>query len=112
MVRSTRILEIVRDDDLPANASRLGGWLLDGLRALESEFPRLLSQVRGLGLLIAFDLPDHDRRHRLVAEARAQGLLLLPCGKASVRLRPYLDLTREDAAAALDLLAASLRKLA
>jgi len=112
MVRSTRILEIVRDDDLPANAARLGGWLLDGLRALSSEFPHLVSQVRGLGLLIAFDLPDHERRHRLLAEARGQGLLLLPCGKASVRLRPFLDLTREDAATTLERLAAALRKLA
>jgi L-lysine 6-transaminase len=112
MVRSTRILEIIRDDDLPANAAKLGAWLVDGLRALEAEFPRLLSQVRGRGLMIAFDLPDHDRRHNLIAEARAQGLLVLPCGPVSVRLRPFLDLTREDAAAALDRLAAALRKLA
>jgi L-lysine 6-transaminase len=112
MVRSTRILEIIRDDGLPANAAKLGAWLLDGLHALEAEFPRLISQVRGRGLMIAFDLPDHDRRHNLIAEARAQGLLLLPCGPTSVRLRPFLDLSREDAAAALDCLAAALRRLA
>jgi L-lysine 6-transaminase len=112
MVRSTRILEIIRDDGLPANAAKLGAWLLDGLHALEAEFPRLISQVRGRGLMIAFDLPDHDRRHNLIAEARAQGLLLLPCGPASVRLRPFLDLTREAAAIALDRLADALRRLA
>jgi L-lysine 6-transaminase len=112
MVRSTRILEIVHDDDLPANAARLGAWLLDGLRALEAEFPHLLSQVRGRGLMIAFDLPGHDRRHDLIVEARGQGLLVLPCGPTSVRLRPFLDLSREDAAEALDRLAAALRRLA
>jgi len=112
MVRSTRILEIIREDDLTANATKMGAWLLDGLRALAAEFPGRIGQVRGRGMMIAFDLPDHETRHRLIVEARGQALLLLPCGPTSVRLRPFLDFTREDGAIALDRLAAALRKIA
>ena len=112
MVRSTRILEIIREDDLTGNATKMGAWLLDGLRALAAEFPRLVGQVRGRGMMIAFDLPDHETRQKLIVEARGRALLLLPCGPTSVRLRPFLDFTREDAAIALDRLAAALRKLA
>jgi L-lysine 6-transaminase len=112
MVRSTRILEIIREDDLAGNATKMGAWLLDGLRALAAEFPGRIGQVRGRGMMIAFDLPDHETRHRLIVEARGQALLLLPCGPTSVRLRPFLDFTREDGAIALDRLAAALRKIA
>jgi len=112
MVRSTRILEIIREDDLAGNATKMGAWLLDGLRALAAEFPGRIGQVRGRGMMIAFDLPDHETRHRLIVEARGEALLLLPCGPTSVRLRPFLDFTREDGAIALDRLAAALRKIA
>jgi 4-aminobutyrate aminotransferase-like enzyme len=39
-------------------------------------------------------------------------LLVLPCGARSVRFRPYLDITREDAASALDRLGRALRSMA
>jgi hypothetical protein len=53
--------------------------------------------------MIAFDLPDHDTRHELVATARRHGLLLLPCGARSIRFRPFLDINREDAGKAIEL---------
>jgi len=112
MVRSTRLLEIIVQDDLPANAVRQGAYLLDGLHDLARRFPALLSQVRGRGLMIAFDLPDHDTRHELVATARRHGLLLLPCGARSIRFRPFLDVTREDAGRAIELLGSALHEMA
>ncbi len=104
MVRATRILEIVAEEDLVANARSVGAALLDGLGQLAREFPRLLSQVRGRGLMIAFDLPDPDQRGRFVQVARQHGLLVLPCGPRAVRLRPFLDITLEDANHGLALL--------
>jgi L-lysine 6-transaminase len=112
MVRSTRLLEIIVRDDLPGNAVRQGAYLQDGLHDLARRFPALLSQVRGRGLMIAFDLPDHDTRHELVATARRHGLLLLPCGARSIRFRPFLDVTREDAGKAIELLGSALHEMA
>lgn len=111
MVRSTRILEIIAQDNLVANARRVGAHLLAGLHQLQQEFPRLLSQVRGRGLMIAFDLPDPELRKKAVEACRAEGLLLLPCGEKSIRLRPFLDLTPEDADKSLVLLANALHRL-
>lgn len=108
MVRATRILEIIHEDDLLANARTLGQLLQDRLHGLAAEFPELVSQVRGRGMMIAFDLPDGAQRNELVVAARERCLLLLPCGDRSIRFRPYLDLTREDADRALALLADSL----
>ena len=111
MVRATRVLEVIAADDLTANARAVGAVLTDGLREIERTYPDLVSQVRGRGLMIAFSLPDHDTRARAVAAARSKGLLLLPCGARSIRFRPFLDVTREDAIAGLDLLARALHTL-
>lgn len=111
MVRSTRILEIIVQENLVDNARRVGTQLLAGLHQLEREFPHLLSQVRGRGLMIAFDLPNPELRKKAVEACRAEGLLLLPCGEKSIRLRPFLDLTPDDAQKGLALLANALRRL-
>ena len=112
MVRSTRVLELVAQENLVDNARLQGAFLLDGLTALQREFPHLLSQARGRGLMIAFDFPDAEARSNAIVACRQQGLLVLPCGARSVRFRPYLDVTREDAAGALDRLARALRSMA
>jgi L-lysine 6-transaminase len=111
-VRATRVLEVIESDNLVDNARQLGAVLLAGLTEIAHELPDLVTQPRGRGLMIAFDLPDQETRARAVAAAREHGLLLLPCGATSIRFRPFLDITREDAAKGLDLLGRALRTLA
>ncbi len=111
MVRATRVLEVIEAENLVENARQMGAVLLGGLNEIARELPDLVMQARGRGLMIAFDLPDQETRARAVAAAREQGLLLLPCGATSIRFRPFLDVTREDAAKGLDLLVRALRKL-
>ena len=108
MVRATRILEIIEHDNLLANVRTQGEYLLGRLHELAGEFPDLVEQVRGRGMMIAFDLPDQAQRNELVVAARDRSLLLLPCGERSIRFRPYLDLNRDDAEKAMGLLADSL----
>jgi L-lysine 6-transaminase len=111
MVRATRVLEVIDADHLVENARNIGAFLLAGLTELARELPELVLQPRGRGLMIAFDLPDQETRARAVTAARLQGLLLLPCGATAIRFRPFLDITREDAAKGLDLLGRALRTL-
>lgn len=111
MVRATRILELIAQENLVENSRRMGAFLLGELHQLATDFPHLLSQVRGRGLMIAFDLPNPELRKQAVEACRAEGLLLLPCGERSIRLRPFLDLTREDAHKAVQLLARALGRL-
>ncbi|MFI7635625.1 L-lysine 6-transaminase [Nonomuraea sp. NPDC049400] len=97
MVRSRGILEIVERDGLIARAGTLGTALLDGLTKLEAERPELASNVRGRGLMCAFDLPDQATRDALVTRLREDhGVLVLPCGPRSVRVRPALNIPEAD----------------
>ncbi|PZG05514.1 L-lysine 6-transaminase [Nonomuraea aridisoli] len=97
MVRSRGILEIVERDALIERAGTVGAMLLEGLTKLEAGHPETLSNVRGRGLMCAFDLPDEAARDALVTRLREQhGVLMLPCGPRSVRLRPALNIAEAD----------------
>jgi L-lysine 6-transaminase len=94
MVRFTRILEIIEDENLVENARQVGTYLLDRLVELQGEYPSV-SNARGRGLMCAFDLPDDTARETFLNDALAEGILILGCGTRSVRFRPPLQTTRE-----------------
>jgi L-lysine 6-transaminase len=111
MVRATRVIELIERDNLLENVRQEGSFLLDGLLDLERQLPNLVSQVRGRGLMIAFDLPSTELRNDAIVACRDQSVLLLPCGERSIRFRPYLDIRREDCALALERIAPALRTM-
>ncbi|MFD8555926.1 L-lysine 6-transaminase [Streptosporangium canum] len=97
MVRSRRMLEIVERDGLIPRAGELGHGLLTMLLKIQAQFPEVVENVRGRGLMCAFDLPDPAERDGVVSRLRRdEGVLVLPCGERSVRLRPALSVTPEE----------------
>jgi L-lysine 6-transaminase len=91
MVRSQRYLEIMVEDDLLRNATIMGKSLLEGLAQVASGSD-LITNVRGRGMMIAFDLPDPRARDIFRGLLLENGLLALKCGTRSIRFRPMLDL--------------------
>ena len=94
MVRSQRYLEIVEEDDLVKNAAKVGKYFQDQLFEIQDNF-ETVSNVRGKGLFIAFDLPAEDVRDKFMSEAQNQGMLVLKCGERSIRFRPSLNITND-----------------
>jgi L-lysine 6-transaminase len=96
MVRFGRHLEIIEEERLVDNARDVGTHLLAGVQELQQQFPQLVSNARGRGLMCAFDLPEMDVRDRFRQEAFKNALLILGCGERSIRFRPTLSVSRED----------------
>jgi L-lysine 6-transaminase len=94
MVRFRRILETIRDEKLLENAQQMGARLLAGLEALQTRHAGL-SNARGKGLMCAFDLPI-ARRQPMLDACYEHGVILLPCGDESIRLRPQLAVLPEE----------------
>jgi L-lysine 6-transaminase len=90
MVRCTHHLQIIEDERLVENAARVGELLLEGLRELATE-DNPISAVRGRGLMIAFDLPDHQLREAFYKGLYDVGLLAIRSGEKAIRFRPALD---------------------
>ena len=95
---------------LAANAATVGAHVLRGVRALQATQP-LITDVRGRGLMIGIDLPDHDTAAALERACFERGLLVLTCGVRSVRMAPPLVVTIEQADVALGILADALASL-
>ena len=111
MVRSGRYLEIIDEDKLVENARVVGDHLLRGLEAVQAELGGVISNARGRGLMIAFDLSTPEARDKAHKRLIESGLLLLTCGTRSIRFRPPLNLTAAEADAALDIARKTLRQI-
>jgi 4-aminobutyrate aminotransferase len=93
------------------NAARVGAALLDALRTRLGRH-MVVGDVRGLGLMVGVELvrdrfrrePAPELRERVLQEAFRRGLLLLGCGKSTIRLAPPLTIDAEDAEIAVGLL--------
>jgi len=96
MVRCAKYLEIIADENLIDNARAVGEHLIARLTELAEELPAV-SNVRGRGLFVAFDLPDKEVRDRTLAACLDNGLIALASGASAIRFRPALNLSREEA---------------
>jgi L-lysine 6-transaminase len=96
MVRCAKYLEIIAEENLTENARVVGDHLTGRLRELARELP-VLSNVRGRGLFVAFDLPDRETRDRTQAACLENGLITLASGASAIRFRPPLNLSRDEA---------------
>ena len=89
------------------NAAKVGAQLLDGLREIASSH-RDVTDVRGLGLMLALELRTPELASRLVQSAFERGLLLLTAGTRAVRISPPLVLDHDEAATGLEIIASAL----
>lgn len=101
MVRCQRFIEIIERDNLLANTIATGEHFLDGLRALAGAHPSLVSNVRGRGAFVAFDLPSKEIREQVLRNMLRQDFLGLRSGPHAIRFRPPLNLEIADVEDAL-----------
>ena len=89
MVRSTQILNIIEEDKLCDNAHVVGKYLQEQLHELAGKYDKV-SNVRGKGLLSAFDFPTHKMRDEFIAKGMDNNVMFLGCGGNTIRFRPAL----------------------
>jgi L-lysine 6-transaminase len=112
MVRSQRYFEIIEEDKLVENAATVGAFFRGELDRFQQEFPNLVSNVRGLGLMCAFDLPSGDVRDSALNAFMAHDVMVLSSGHRSARFRPPLNLSMDEAAEGIRRMELALKDLA
>jgi L-lysine 6-transaminase len=89
MVRAAKIMEIIEEDDLCGNAAQMGEYLQNELLDIAGRHS-MITNVRGKGLLTAFDFPDKAIRDKFITLGMERNIMYLGCGNKSVRFRPAL----------------------
>jgi acetylornithine aminotransferase/acetylornithine/N-succinyldiaminopimelate aminotransferase len=117
-----KILEVIQRDQLGENARLMGDYLKHGLQQLAQKYPSIVREVRGLGLMLGFELtPDIHRLPgdaskpqavRFVSLLHSAGLLTIPAGLQVIRLLPALNLRQGEAAEGLAIIEVAAKKLA
>ena len=62
----------------------------------EEVYPSHKYNFRGRGHILAFDLESTHKRDGVIKKLEENGVLVMPCGEKSIRLRPALDFTEKS----------------
>lgn len=102
-VGATEVLSVIQEEGLLANAEEMGAYLKKALREIGAPF---ISEVRGVGLMIGFDLAadfakqfaNRDRAPSLqvIDRLHGAGMLSIPSGTNALRWLPPLNVTRAE----------------
>lgn len=111
MVRARRILEVIESDGLFDRAAEQGRYLRDRLDELADDFPALVLDPRGRGLMCAFSLPTTADRDEVIRGLWRRAVIVLPSGQDGVRFRPPLTVSRTEIDAAICAVRAALTAL-
>lgn len=104
--------------DMLSNVRKMGSMLLDGLKGLQAKHD-VIGNVRGVGLMIGVEFvkdrttkePFEGLTGKIEMSAFQKGLLLLSCGRSTLRLAPAFVVDEEDIANALRIIDESLTEL-
>ncbi len=117
-------LEIIERDNLADNAQQMGEILMDGLLALQKEYPDIIGEVRGKGLMVGMELvldetiqdrtPNPGAVDQVMEETKKRGLLIGRGGLYGncLRIAPALNIGFGEIQEALSILKKSIGALA
>lgn len=97
-----RCIEYILDESLCTHVERISARLLEGLRAVQAEFPDVITEVRGRGLMIGVEIDTHGAAWRAKAFATRgveKGVYYGFFGNANqvVRIEPPLVIEEKQA---------------
>lgn len=105
---ASKVLDVIERDNLAENARTVGAWIQSELERIAARFPNAIRGVRGLGMMLGFELADKDEIPAFASQDKAPslqmvtrlhetGVLTIPSGLNVVRLLPALNLRVDEA---------------
>lgn len=99
-------IEVTLSENLPEKATSTGEHLLSSLQKLSGEFPDLLADVRGKGLMIGMEFPDEETGFKVARGLFERGVLVAGTMLNSrvIRIEPPLAISADDVNRVLEIL--------
>jgi 4-aminobutyrate aminotransferase len=103
---------VIEDEHLLDNCKKMGAYFKEQLNALKDKY-EVITDVRGLGLMIGMQLSDPNKVAAVRKKALEKGVLLLDCGKHNViRFIAPLNVSQDEIDTCIKALDESLSEVA
>lgn len=103
-------MQAVEDENLPQKAAETGAYFLDGLKHVQTQFPKLLHEARGMGLMLGVEFSDADIGKIVIGAMVHRGVIAAYTlnNPRVIRFEPPLIITKEEVDAVLEVFAAAM----
>jgi 4-aminobutyrate aminotransferase/(S)-3-amino-2-methylpropionate transaminase len=118
---SIATIDYMKEIDLNAKAQRVGETVRSSFESLKKKFPKHVSDVRGLGAMMAFELsvdgniqkPDGELAKQMVQRCYEKGLIIITAAAAGnvIRVLSPLVIEEDDLKRGLEIIEESLKEL-
>ncbi|MCS1407780.1 MAG: Acetylornithine aminotransferase [Verrucomicrobia subdivision 3 bacterium] len=114
------VLAEIEASSLEQNARDVGDCLRVSLMRLQEQYPAVIKEVRGLGLMLGVEFAESFSKLltkerpislQVVEAVQREGMLTIPAGQRVIRFLPPLNLKREEAEEAIVILQRTIEKL-
>lgn len=107
---SQAVVSYLIEHDIENHVKQMNAYILEQLHQWQQQFPGLIADVRGQGLLIALELSDPAIASKIYVQSRENGLLLNLKHGTVLRLFPALNITQAEVEKGLHILQTVIEK--
>ncbi len=100
MAVANSVLDVMLEKDFLNNVQKVAAELKLELQNLQKEFPDLIDEIRGVGLMLGVKISQKIENTEVVKKLLENGLLTVPAGENVIRILPPLIITSEHVAEA------------
>ena len=104
------VIKYMRDNKILENVEEVGNFTISKLNQIKKEYPDIIKDIRGKGLLIAIELADADITLDIYSKCLNDGLILNVTQRNVMRIFPALNIKIEEMKKGLNILKNALNK--
>jgi acetylornithine/N-succinyldiaminopimelate aminotransferase len=108
MAVANSVLDVLEEDGFMRHVQQISAYLLSRLTEIAGTYPKLINEIKGLGLLRGIGLNERLPAAELSAMLRAKMVLTVPAGLNTLRILPPLIITHSEVDILCDALSACL----
>ena len=111
MAVANSVLDVLEEDGFMRHVQQISAYLLTRLTEIAGTYPKLINEIKGLGLLRGIGLNERLPAAELSTMLRAKMVLTVPAGLNTLRILPPLIITHSEVDILCDALTACLSEV-
>ncbi len=91
---SKKVIEIMQRENIPEHVQKVGEYFKNELGRLADDYPNIVDQVRGMGLMLAIEIDSEENAKTVSSKALKGGFLINRTADKMLRFLPPLTVER------------------